>query len=122
MSRTLKALADLDFCYLTTTGRTSGRPRRIEIWFAAGGRPGTVYLLSGGGDEADWVKNLKQNARVSVQIGNATFAGVARILEKGDEDASARRLLAAKYEGWSEGKRLSGWARTSLPVAIDLDP
>jgi deazaflavin-dependent oxidoreductase (nitroreductase family) len=122
MSRTLKALADLDFCYLTTTGRTSGRPRRIEIWFAAGVRPGTVYLLSGGGDEADWVKNLKQNARVSVQIGNATFAGVARILEKGDEDASARRLLAAKYEGWSEGKRLSGWARTSLPVAIDLDP
>jgi hypothetical protein len=37
------------------------------------------------------------------------------------EDARVRRLLAAKYEGWEEGKRLSGWARTSLPVAIDLE-
>ena len=24
-----------DYCYLTTTGRRSGRPHRIEIWYAA---------------------------------------------------------------------------------------
>ena len=28
-------LAALDFCYLTTTGRTTGETHRIEIWFAA---------------------------------------------------------------------------------------
>ena len=28
-------LAALDFCYVTTTGRTTGKPHRIEIWFAA---------------------------------------------------------------------------------------
>ena len=28
------AKADEDYCYLTTTGRISGRPREIEIWFA----------------------------------------------------------------------------------------
>ena len=30
----LNAFADTDFCYLTTTGRVTGQPRTIEIWFA----------------------------------------------------------------------------------------
>jgi hypothetical protein len=34
MGPTLKSLAKLDFCYLTTTGRKSGKPRTIEIWFS----------------------------------------------------------------------------------------
>ncbi len=41
-------------------------------------------------------------------------------MDEGAEDALARRLLAAKYQGWSEGRSLSAWARESLPVAIDL--
>jgi deazaflavin-dependent oxidoreductase (nitroreductase family) len=116
----LQSVADLDVCYLTTTGRKSGRPRTIEIWFAVGGKSRTVYLLSGGGDQADWVKNLMQKRQVTVRLGDRNFTGSARILEEGEEDARARRMLAAKYQGWSEGKRLSGWARTSLAVAIDL--
>jgi hypothetical protein len=30
-------------------------------------------------------------------------------------------MLAEKYQEWKEGKTLSDWARTALPVAIDLD-
>src|SRR6185312_13518616 len=37
--------ADLDYCYITTTGRRSGKPHTIEIWFALDGR--TLYLLAG---------------------------------------------------------------------------
>jgi len=33
--------ADLDFAYLTTTGRISGGSHRIEIWFAIHG--GSAY-------------------------------------------------------------------------------
>jgi hypothetical protein len=29
----LEGLAEEDYCYLTTTGRVSGEPREIEIWF-----------------------------------------------------------------------------------------
>jgi hypothetical protein len=36
------------------------------------------------------------------------------------EDRLARELLAAKYQGWEPGKPLSAWARTALPVVIDL--
>ena len=111
--------ADLDFCYLTTIGRSSGLERTIEIWFGLAGM--TVYMLSGGGDRSDWVKNLMRNPNVKVRIGRREWPGRARFLDQPEEDARARRLLAAKYQGWAEGKRLSGWARTSLPVAVDLD-
>ena len=44
MSPNLQQFADDDFCYLTTTGRVTGQPHTIEIWFAVGGR--TLYMLS----------------------------------------------------------------------------
>src|SRR5262249_4866622 len=49
------SMAADDFCYVTTTGRRTGRPHRIEIWYAADGN--TLYLLSGGGRGSDWVQN-----------------------------------------------------------------
>ena len=110
--------ADLDFCYLTTIGRRSGLERSVEIWFALDGD--TLYMLSGGGGHADWVRNLRQNPEVRIRLGKRTCSGRARIVSDAGEDARARRLLAAKYQGWSEGRRLSGWARLSLPVAVDL--
>jgi deazaflavin-dependent oxidoreductase (nitroreductase family) len=110
--------ADLDFCYLTTTGRKTGLDRTIEIWFSL--ERDTVYLLSGGGSSAHWVKNLRADKRVKVKIGRKTYPGAARFVRAADEDGKARRLLAAKYEAWEPGQRLSSWARNSLVVAVDL--
>src|SRR5690242_7691815 len=112
------SISDLDLCYLTTTGRRSGRQRTVEIWFALEGE--TLYLLSGGRDRAHWVRNLIQDPGVQVRLGDQLRSGRARIVDSPDEDARARRLLDAKYTGWNQGKRLSGWARTALPVAVDL--
>jgi deazaflavin-dependent oxidoreductase (nitroreductase family) len=113
--------ADAQFCYLTTTGRVSGRPHTIEIWFARHGR--TLYLLSGGGDRSDWVRNLRRHPEVTVRLGRrdaAELAGRARVVEPGsDEDELARRLVVAKYQS-TYGGDLSGWRRSALPVAVDL--
>ncbi len=110
------------FCYLTTVGRVSGRPHTIEIWFALQGR--TVYLLSGGGDRSDWVRNLSVWPVVTVRIGRrdaAELAGRARIVEAGsEEDELARRLVAGKYQP-TYGGDLSGWRRSALPIAVDLE-
>jgi deazaflavin-dependent oxidoreductase (nitroreductase family) len=106
------------YCYLTTTGRNSGKKRTVEIWFGLDGD--TLYLLSGGGESAQWVKNFLADDRVTVRIGKNTYPGTARVVKDQDEDAKARRLLAAKYQGWEPGKRLSGWANNSLAVAVDL--
>jgi deazaflavin-dependent oxidoreductase (nitroreductase family) len=111
-------LADEDFCYLTTVGRNSGKPHTIEIWFAR--QNGNLYLLSGGGEKADWVRNLRKTRAVRVRIGSRTVAAQARIVAAPDEDALARRLLDEKYMHWKAGKRLSSWARNALPVKIEL--
>jgi len=58
--------------------------------------------------------------QVQVRVGDAEGAATARVLEAGtDEDALARRLLLARYQ--RPGKDdLVDWARTGLPVALDL--
>src|SRR4051812_40722372 len=84
------------YLYLTTVGRRSGQPHRIEIWFAA--QSGRVYLLAGGRERADWVRNLQANARVTVELREETHLGQARVLEAGTaEDQLARELLVTKY-------------------------
>jgi len=57
LGATLGALGSDDYLYLTTTGRHSGNPHRVEIWFALSGA--TAYLLSGRGERSDWVRNLR---------------------------------------------------------------
>jgi len=120
MKTRLNDLASEEYCYLTTTGRVSGKPHEIEIWF--GIQDSTLYLLSGGKDKSDWVKNLMKVSEVSVRIAKQTFAGTARIVNDEKEDTMARYLLAEKYQEWEAGRTLSEWARTALPVAIDLSP
>jgi deazaflavin-dependent oxidoreductase (nitroreductase family) len=106
-------------CYLTTTGRMTGNPHEIEIWFAQGDGD-RIYMLSGGGPNRDWVLNLIANPEIAVRINGTTYRGSAQPIDGHDEEPLARRLLAAKYQGWSEGQPLSDWATRSFPVAIDL--
>jgi len=118
----LAALATVQFCYLPTNGRTTGQPHMIEIWFALDGT--TLYLLSGGGDRSDWVRNLRADPAVTVGIGRRDAParpGRARVVSDPDEDARARDLVAGKYQP-GYGGDLSGWRRMALPVAVDLEP
>ena len=79
----------------------------------------TLYLLSGGRESSDWVRNLVATPEVTVEIGDRTSQGVARVLEPdGEEDALARRLLVEKYSP-RDSSDLREWGRTSLAIAID---
>jgi deazaflavin-dependent oxidoreductase (nitroreductase family) len=113
----LLAATDDDFCYVTTRGRVSGRSHEIEIWFALYGR--TLYLLSGGGDRSDWVRNLRAEPAVTVRLRDTTYAAMARVVEAGDESERGRELVFEKYQPrYSES--LERWRRESLLVAIDV--
>jgi deazaflavin-dependent oxidoreductase (nitroreductase family) len=112
-------LARLPFCYVTTTGRRSGRPHRIEIWFAAAPRNDrdTIYILAGGRERSDWVANLVADPACTVDIGDRRFAGRGRVVEGTDEDRPARTLVYEKYRADDD---LEDWREEALPVAIDL--
>ena len=104
------------YVYVTTIGRRTGRPHRIEIWFAA--QDGRVYLLAGDRERSDWVRNLQANAHVTVELGDETHAGVARVLQAGTvEDQRARELLVGQYR---EGDNLDEWGPTSLAVVVEF--
>lgn len=110
--------------YLTTSGRVTGRTHEIEIWFAvepeSAGR--TVYLLSGGRERADWVRNVGRNPAVRIRAGGTTYSGSARVVGPDEPvDGRIREVVATKYGERSAAGELSGWARTSLPVVIELE-
>jgi deazaflavin-dependent oxidoreductase (nitroreductase family) len=115
----LSTLKGEEYCYLTTTGRKSGKPHEIEIWFGIQGN--SLYLLSGDGDDSDWVRNLHANPNVTIRIAKHTFTGIARIVSAEKEATIARHMLAGKYQGWKEGQSLSEWGGTALVVGIELN-
>lgn len=98
------------FFYLTTTGRRTGKPHKIEIWFVE--YEGCYYLCSGGGMGADWVQNIKVNPRVSFHLGTSmaerpreTHEGTGRILADESDNAlrqQIRDLFLTKYK-WGTG-------------------
>jgi len=105
------------FGYLTTTGRVTGKPHTIEIWFAAANS--TIYLLSGFGDRSDWVRNMIANGKVEITIGGNESTGRGRVIASEDEQAIARRLVFEKYQPRRDND-LTNWRDTALPLAIDL--
>jgi deazaflavin-dependent oxidoreductase (nitroreductase family) len=80
-----------------------------------------IYLLSGGGDRSDWVRNIVANPEVTVRIGSRRAPetkGTARPSATPDEDGEARRLLLEKYRPHDAGD-LSRWGETALPIVIE---
>jgi deazaflavin-dependent oxidoreductase (nitroreductase family) len=101
----------LQFIYITTTGRTTGLPREIEIWFVEA--EGKYYILAEKFHEAHWVRNIAKDPRVRVRLGDRKFEATARALDS-ERDADAWRRaqeLAREKYGWGDG----------LPVEIAPD-
>ena len=114
----LSTLAKEEYCYLTTTGRVTGRSHEIEIWF--GLNNATVYLMSGDG-RSDWVKNLLKTPSVTVRIVQHTFAGTARLVKNEQEQILERNMITDKYKEREADGSLSEWAQTAVVVGIDLN-
>ncbi len=94
---------DLPFIYITTTGRTSGLPREIEIWFVEA--EGKYYILAEKFREAHWVRNIENDPRVRVRLEGRHFDATARALDPVRDAAAwkmAQDLERSKY-GWGEG-------------------
>lgn len=107
-----------DFCYLTTTGRRTGKAHTIEIWFVVHGQ--TLFILAEGGERADWVRNIRQNGSVFPRLGDETRTAVGRIVEEPAEADPVRALIVAKYQEWQAGQPIPEWAVQAVVVAVAL--
>lgn len=95
--------SELKYLYLTTTGRISGKPREIEIWFVES--QARFYILAEHLHETQWVKNIKRDARVHIRLGKSSFEATARVLDYNrDRKAwlTAQAFAREKYD-WGDG-------------------
>ncbi|HVU13449.1 MAG TPA: nitroreductase/quinone reductase family protein [Phototrophicaceae bacterium] len=94
------------FLYLTTTGRKSGKPHQIEIWFVE--RAGHYYLMHEGDTLGDWEKNIAADPHVIIHIGSREAPPIevtGRAVDPAAEPdlvAAVKALMDAKYQ-WSNG-------------------
>ena len=110
--------ADVPFCYITSTGRRTGKPHTIEIWFAASPMAETLYILTFRG--SDTVRNLSRDSSAAIRLGGREHRATARLVDPGsDEDAPARRLVVDKYQA-PGATDLESWGANALLVAFDL--
>ena len=112
------ALLAAELGYLTTTGRTSGHSRTVEIWFAW--RERTIYMLADGRERTHWVRNILASPAVSFRVNHREIPGRGRIVTDPAEQELAARLLIEKYQP-GHGEDLSRWGVEALPVAVDLE-
>ena len=103
------------YCYLTTRGRITGNPHEIEIWFVL--HDNAVFLMSGGRDLSDWVRNLVREPKVTLRIAGKNFQAEAYV-EREQEALLIRNQMADKYGERESDGSLSEWARTALVVRI----
>jgi deazaflavin-dependent oxidoreductase (nitroreductase family) len=90
------------YLYLTTTGRVTGQPREIEIWFAE--HDGRFYLVAES-ESANWVRNIQAQPQVKFRVTEAESNAAARLVHNDREPqlvATVKALFDEKY-GWSDG-------------------
>jgi deazaflavin-dependent oxidoreductase (nitroreductase family) len=113
----IDTLSQTEFCCLTTRGRRSGNPHRIEIWFVAHG--GGAYLLSNSG-KADWCLNLIADPHVTLEIDGQRRDTVARPVEASDPaNAVVRPAMVAKYQPGYAQEDLHGWAASAWLARVE---
>ena len=117
----LNERSEIECCYLTTTGRRSGRPHEIEIWF--GVIESTLYLISGNGPTADWYQNLLAVPAVTVRIGHETRPGRASAVTDPQERRRVGDVMGAKYVWDGDpaiGLTYPAWCYEVPAVAVDF--
>ncbi|HLM51974.1 MAG TPA: nitroreductase/quinone reductase family protein [Solirubrobacteraceae bacterium] len=99
---------------LETTGRRSGRPRRVPL--GNGLRGDAFWIVTEHGHAADYVRNIQADPRVRVNVHGRWRTGTARVLEDDDPRERLRRLGRPVNDALllAAGSQL-------LTVRVDLD-
>ena len=110
--RTQAALARGHTIDITTTGRRSGQPRRLEIvFFNIGGR---IYI-SGmpSRRERQWLKNLRVDPRLTLHLKRSVAADLPATAREITDQAERRAIIEHVARAWN---------RTDVDGMVELSP
>jgi deazaflavin-dependent oxidoreductase (nitroreductase family) len=99
---------------ITTTGRRTGRPRRIETWrYRAGGR----YWLTGSPGSRDWYANLVAHPEFTLHLENFDLQVRGRVVTDLHERV---RIFGEIMPGLDWAGSLESWLEGSPLVEIEM--
>ena len=110
--RTLRALSRGHTIDITTTGRTSGQPRRLEIvFFNIGGR----IFISGlpSRRERQWLRNLRVDPRMTFHLKGAISGDLPATAVEVTDPSERRRVIEHVA---------TAWRRTDVDTMVELSP
>ncbi len=104
---------------ITTIGRKTGQPRRLEIWFYnVDGR----LFLAGPPGRRDWYANLLANPRFTFHLKESTRADIPATAKPVREESERRAILSRIMEKVEVDRRqLDSWVRASPLLEVQLD-
>lgn len=103
---------------ITTIGRTSGRPRRIETWFYRSG--GAIYLTGLPG-RRDWYANLTAQPDFTFHLKETTQADLPARGAPVDDPDERRAILTPILRDLGRPGDIDAWVAGSPLVAVTLD-
>ncbi|HEV3359228.1 MAG TPA: nitroreductase family deazaflavin-dependent oxidoreductase [Pseudonocardiaceae bacterium] len=95
---------------ITTVGRRSGVPRRVEVWFH---RVDGHWYLTGMPTPRGWYANLRANPRFTVHLKHAVTADLPAAAVPVDE-ATRRRVITAVLDLQNRADLGTGGSRQSF--------
>src|SRR5512135_3400205 len=87
---------------ITTTGRQSGEPRRIEIWFYR--YDGRIFL-SGSPGRRDWYANLVAHPEFTFHLKGSLQADLPAVARTITDEAERREVIAGILDELGRGHR-----------------
>jgi deazaflavin-dependent oxidoreductase (nitroreductase family) len=96
-----RALAADPTIDITTTGRRTGQPRRIEIWMMdVDGR----FFITGTPGRRDWLANLRANPELTVHLKTSEHADLAAHATEVTDEATRRSVIEHLAATWYRGQ------------------
>ncbi len=117
--RIQQALARGHTIDITTTGRRTGRPRRIEIWFHnVDGR----FYISGRPGRRGWYANLRANPEFTFHLKQTVRADLPARATVIHDPAERRTIMQRILRQLDRSADLEAWVRSSPLVEVEVRP
>ena len=100
---------------ITVTGRKSGRPISIPVWFVL--ENGKLYLLPVSGSDTQWYKNVLKNPSIRIEAGGAEAELKVAPVTDAKQVSSVVEKFRAKY-GANDVKKY--YSKFDAAVLADL--
>ncbi len=108
--------------HLETRGRRTGRPHRVDLWFASG--PGRIYLMAYArrhGRGTDWYQNLQHTSIAQIEAGERRYEGRGEPIA--DAAATLEHITALFIEKYGRQMVNSYYTETKrYPVCLAITP